>query len=473
MIDGVMNVIYVILYAILPLIMVLIGLLPKNQINNLEVLCAENNEKNMFYSIGFPVKLFIDVMIIMSLMFTVFYTIIINLGMPEYIYVVVGAISEILIILIQIVATMVALVIAFDKRIYVVFSVQDYLRECEYGYYCVMMILTGVIAHMMQDLKELNHVLIDSIRIVSTIMGLCYTAKCFWIEYIILFGNKNNELNILKKMYRYYESNNVYCDLESENIKDEAIVTNLDFLFLNYKKCYKRVKASGIRTIKFHIFDQRNSFIWMKWAENKFLRMLCFFCIVSFFMAINGNKKYLSLVSIIVCIILIIGCKVPEGFVKKSIINHLDGKAHFCITEKNEYYLHPYSIISIKINNYNKYVQSISSIIAFSEIIIKNGTKKKIIEFIENKMELIQKSGMKYGKEMLPCYLIGYVLYKEEYKINKLKKIYPKIEENAFEEMMLSFMKYIDKEETNKTQKSYIKWLSDKNNINRKLIKTK
>lgn len=464
------NRIIVILYAFAPVMILLICNRPiKKKEKRIDYIYSELQKSKVFDSIGFNFRFF-TTSIMLLIVTPIIY--LICLKVPnDKLYKVLQGDCDLLFILINIVVTLAVALIVYNKKIYIAFSLKDYLSEYEFGYYFMLMIMCGS-AHSfvtMIDWPDVIH-MICALRVTFEVFGICYIIKCFKREYIVLFGTRNAELDILKKLYRVYNIKNTRYTIHDAELDEEAIEINIDYLFQNFVSCYQRANADKITGIEYVHFKEEN---WEKWggeAKKVLFIFLALMCGVSAMMAMSEKdlNEYI-LLPIIIFVIFFLGSFVKNSFVNNMILNVWKDKSGFCVIRKKKYFLEFFND-SPKAKKYLLFIQSITSIAAFSEIILSQENQNdKFIYNIKNRVEKIEEKEINVGVEILPYFLVGYVLYKKKYKMKSLKKLYKKDRIANYDKMLEAFMEYMDGRIINNSQKEYIDWLSDKTN-KRKVI---
>lgn len=399
--------------------------------------------------------------IFLVVIYVVYVTCLVELG--ESIYAILESNYEFLIVLINIIVTLAVALIVYNKKMYIVFSLKDYLDEYDFGYYFVMMIICGVGSYIV-TIQKIEGVLNAQCVLGITIELLCiyYIIKCFRVEYIVLFGSGNTELNILKKLYRIYNISNVRYSINNAEMEldEEAIEINLEFLFQNFIFCYRRAKGNNITDIEYVHFNCTNREKWIEEAKREYLLLSRFMCFLSLlvFISANGIKRILILpILFIVFELLYLG---KSSKVENLILKIWEGNTGFSVTGKKRYYF-DFWYNSFKEARYLRLIQSITSLAAFAEIILtEEDVNKNFVDVLEERLIKIEEKNIKVGKEVLPYFLIGYLLYKKKYKMKPLKRLYKNEKEVNFDKMLLAFMECIDRGNVNDRQKNYMNWLA-------------
>lgn len=155
--------------------------------------------------------------------------------------------------------TMALVIVVFDKKYYILFSMSDVLKKYKVPESIVVAVFTYIVGCVMQiPLREnaLESVLAATIFIMYQIMiiyNIVSNAYILYITITILFFDEKKELNLLEQLHRRFKISkadiSIYKKLQECDV--EYIEINIEYLIEQYIKICKKSKISKIKYMEF------------------------------------------------------------------------------------------------------------------------------------------------------------------------------------------------------------------------------
>ena len=153
------------------------------------------------------------------------------------------------------VITVTVVLVAFKKKYYLAFSIEDVLAKYQYSgklFFLISIVLLteifNTICVMMQSYNkwqfafEMGSVILYFLAIGVSIYMLCVVIT-------IIFSKEHKELVVLNNLY-YKTKPMIYYSEEDKEIDDKALYMNIEYLLDQYSFNYRKVKAGDIKEIK-------------------------------------------------------------------------------------------------------------------------------------------------------------------------------------------------------------------------------
>ena len=168
-------------------------------------------------------------------------------------------VSNIVIGLTAITITMAVVVILFDKRYYIVFSIRDVLKKYKFSEFLINVILSCIVVSIatltllnkkIDSYFDVAKFMILEIETIFNILGVAYIL-CVIIN--IMFLEQKNELSLLGQLYRkfgLYKIDTLHFKSKKSWSK-EAVEINVDYLLERYINVCNRKKIFNIKSVEF------------------------------------------------------------------------------------------------------------------------------------------------------------------------------------------------------------------------------
>lgn len=168
-------------------------------------------------------------------------------------------VSSIVIGLTTIAITMAVVIILFDKRYYIVFSIREVLQKYKFSE-CLIVVIICCILVSVTSMTLLNgqidssfdvaRFVILEIAAVYNIVGVTYIL---WVIINIMFLERKNELCLLGQLYRRFSLHRIDTMhfKSKKNWSKEAVEINIEYLIERYINICKRKKIVRIKDIEF------------------------------------------------------------------------------------------------------------------------------------------------------------------------------------------------------------------------------
>lgn len=410
-----------------------------------------------------------------------------NVKYDSYIYEMikkVEVISSVVIGLTAIAITMSVVVILFDKRYYIVFSIREVLQKYKFSE-CLIIVISSCILVSIATLTLLNE-RIDSyfdvarfmILEIATIYNVVGVTYILGVIVNIMFLEQKSELSLLGQLYRRFWLHRIDTlhFKSKKNWNKDAVEINVEYLLERYINVCKRKKIVSITSVEFATTMDCYKEKWYGRARNKFIRMMLFLLFVSLIidvMVLKENCVWIIVLNIIVTAISIIFAYTSVQSFQLVIMRfYLDTWGYYLNTKDNKELFVP--MVALRMDNiYDKYIMRMNSLNAFFYIWINHVDKKKRTIGYEFEEMLLRLESMD-NRNMItyfPVFTIGFFLFEKNIKIERIKDLYNEmvVEENkqhSFERMMHSQIFNLTKNfnekvfEYRKGLNKYLQWIS-------------
>ena len=329
-----------------------------------------------------------------------------------------------------IVITVTVVLVAFKKKYYLVFSVEDVLDKYKYREKLFFLIATLV-------LVEIINVLILSIKfpreykfafgvesIILYCLALGVSIRMLYIVITIIFSTEHNELALLNNLYYKIKPMAWHSEVQAE-VDDSALYMNIEYLIDQYSLNYKKIKAGDIKEIKCdNVFEEAINKVY-----NHILKTLCKFeikymliCVSVYFVfefcLLSGgihvikemlNSLIFSVVVWFACIGILALCGISKRFVPlKQLVNRLFMHDYFFKFKKED---KEFFVSIHDIGLYRKHAgffKSVLNMVVFFKMLGSNpNTMQKMLNQIE-KLYAYPSREDHLGKEQMYYFVMIY-----------------------------------------------------------------
>lgn len=340
--------------------------------------------------------------------------------------------------------TMALVVVVFDKKYYILFSMSDVLKKYKVPESIVVAVFTYIVCCVIQIAllgNTVESILTAAVFIIYQIMviyNMISNTYILCIMITILFFDEKKELNLLQQLYRRFWISkvdiNTYKKLDEWDV--EALEINIEYLIEQYMKLCKKSKISKIKYMEFStifgIYERK----WYKKARRKFL-----------------------------------GC-IPKTSVKNGIIRiFYDSWGYYVwLGDKKEHFI---PRIAVGFDNvYNRFINIMNSINAFFYILLESGNdgeknKEKLENIVRKVIKCFDEDKNISNVTYMPIMVVGYFLFQKQIVVNEIKNVYLQkySKDTLFVKSLYSQLYYLtindyEKEENmQKAVHSYLNWL--------------
>lgn len=410
-----------------------------------------------------------------------------NAKYDSYIYEMIKKIevvSSVVIGLTAIAITMAVVVILYDKRYYIVFSIREVLQKYKFSE-CLIIVISSCILVSIATLTLLNEK-IDSyfdiarfmVLEIATIYNVVGVTYILGVIVNIMFLEQKSELSLLGQLYRRFWLHRIDTlhFKSKKNWNKDAVEINIEYLLERYINVCKRKKIVRITSVEFVTTMDCYKRKWYGRARNKFVRMmliLLFVSIVIDSIVLKEQCVWINLFNIVVTVISIIFAYTNVQSFQLVIMRFYSDTWGYYINANDNKELFIPRVALRKNDIYDKYIMRMNSLNAFFYIWINYVDKKKRTIEYEFEEMLLQLETID-NRNMItyfPVFTIGFFLFDKNIKIGRIKDLYNEIvvEENKqhlFERMMHSQIFYLTKNfnkevfEYRKGLNEYLQWIS-------------
>lgn len=395
-------------------------------------------------------------------------------------------INNIVIGLTSMAVTMAVVIIAIDKKYYIVFSIREVLQQYKFPE-CLWILSISCLIELGSSLSLLDNYIdssFDYIRFliveITTLYVFLCTAYTFFLLINIMFMNHTQELALLKKIYKRFW----LYQIDMQPFKDQgnwdlqAVETNIDYLLEDYRKKCRKKKISRIHKIEFGTALGEQQDKWCKYARNCAIKMVLFLLAISTIidiLVLRESAQFLCAINVAVTLVACsIFCQKKKAIQLSLLLFYADTWGYFISTENGKEKMIP-RVPIVKNGVYNKYIMSMNSLIAFFYIWINcTNVKYENVKFAF--VKVIQKISRWKNQDTIiyfPVFIIGYFLFDKGVEVDELRKIYNKYiirksENDEFARMLDGQILYLTKnfyEEKlgyRSTFNKYMEWLQMK-----------
>lgn len=410
----------------------------------------------------------------------------INFLYGSYVYAVVNkieVISSMAIGITTIAVTMAVVIILFDKKYYIVFTIQEVLQKYRFSESLGVVIFSCVFisAISMTLLRGQIDSLFDIIRFTTLEIAVLYnTIANIYIFYVIIkimFFDQKDELNLLEQLYRIFwlhRVDTIYFK-DKGNWSKEAVVINVDHLIDKYVEICSRMEIVQIDKIEFCTTRGNYNHKWYNEARKRFFRaVLVLFAISTLpngFMFCEKSYWFLLFNTIATAILIILTYLKIDSlrFMIMRVYSDTWGY-YFYLKTGNELFIPRGESRKNKV--YGIYVNIMNSINAFFYIWTNyiDKDEKYIQEVYKDVIDQIENIEEANLAICFPVFTIGYFLFENHIEVTRIKEIYREIvlveeKQHSFERMMQSQILYLTKNFSKEvlyykeTLDRYIKWM--------------
>lgn len=409
-----------------------------------------------------------------------------NAQHDEYIYEMIKkleVVSSIVIELTAIAITMAVVIIVFDKRYYIVFSIREVLQKYKFAE-CLLLVIFSCLIVSGITMTLLNGKIdseFDVWRFMALEIGVIYNiagvAYIIGIIIYIMFIEQKSELSLLGQLYRRFWLNRVDTlhFKDKEKWSREAIEINVEYLIERYVGICKRNHIAQIEDIEFVTTMECYKKKWYGKARDKFVRMMLRLLILS--TIINVMVLIESCYSIIFFNIIITAMTIVFTYLNIESIQlvimrlYSDTWGYYIYIKNGKELFIPR--VALRIDNiYDKYIMRMNSLNAFFCIWMNYVDKDKehIQKMYEEVIAWFEDIKIKNIATCLPVFTIGYFLFENDIKIDNVKELYkeivlPENKQCTFKRVMHSQIFYLTKNfnkqlfEYREKLDSYLKWI--------------
>lgn len=412
-----------------------------------------------------------------------------NAKYDSYIYEMIDKIevvSNIVIGLTAITITMAVVVILFDKRYYIVFSIRDVLKKYKFSEFLINVIFSCIVVSIatltllnkkIDSYFDVAKFMILEIETIFNILGVAYIL-CVIIN--IMFLEQKNELSLLGQLYRkfgLYKIDTLHFKSKKSWSK-EAVEINVEYLLERYINVCNRKKIFNIKSVEFVTTMGCYKQKWYDIVRKKFALMMLFLLIVSFFInkiILKENCMFINLLNIFITLFSIIFANANVQCFQFVLMRlYLDTWGYYLNTnnKKKNLFVPTFSLRTSTI--YNKYIMRMNSLNAFFYIWINYVNKKKHTIEYEFKEILLKLDSMDKHNMItyFPAFTIGFFLFEKNIKIEKIKDLYNEMvakenKQHSFQRMMHSQIFNLTKNfneelfEYRDGLNKYLQWISE------------
>lgn len=359
--------------------------------------------------------------------------------------------------------TMAVVIIVFDKRYYIVFSIREVLQKYKFSE-CLLLVSFSCLIVSGTTMTLLNGK-IDSdfdvwrfmaleIGVIYNIVGVAYTIG---VIIYIMFIEQKSELSLLGQLYRRFWLHRVDTlhFKDKENWSREAVEINIEYLIERYVSICKRKHIAQIEDIEFVTTMDCYKKKWYGKARDKFVRMMLWLLVLS--TLINIVVLIESCYSIIFFNIIITVMTIALTYLNIESIQlvimrlYSDTWGYYIYKKNGKELFIPR--VALRIDNiYDKYIMRMNSLNAFFCIWMNYVDKDQehIQKMYEEVIAWFEDVKTKNIATCFPVFTIGYFLFDNDIKINNIKELYkeivlPENKQYAFKRIMHSQIFYLTK----------------------------
>ncbi len=379
--------------------------------------------------------------------------------------------------------TMAVVIIVFDKRYYIVFSIREVLQKYKFSE-CLLLVSFSCLIVSVITMTLLNGK-IDSefdvwrfmaleIGVIYNIVGVAYIIGV--IIYIMFFEQKS-ELSLLRQLYRRFWMHRVDTShfKDKANWNRDAVKINIEYLVERYVSICKRKCIIQIENIEFVTTMECYKKKWYGKARDKFVRTMLWILILSTFinvMVLVESCYLIIFFNIIITVMTIALTYMNIESIQLVIMRLYSDTWGYYIRKKNgkELFI---PRVALRIDNiYDKYIMRMNSLNAFFYIWMNYVDKNQehIQKMYEEVITWFEDIETKNIATFFPVFTIGYFLFDNDIKIDNIRELYKEIvlsenKQYAFKRVMHSQIFYLTKnfnEEVfgyKKKMDLYLKWI--------------
>ncbi len=477
----------VLLAFIVFLCTIIIKFMKKERVNPVEKLCNEkkfNKIEKIHSQVDYLSEIYLFVCVTLGI---IPFVALFNAQYDLYIYEMIkriDVVSSVVIGLTAIAVTMAVVVILFDKRYYIVFSIREVLQKYKFAE-CLIIVSTSCVLVSVDTLTLLNGK-IDSyfdvarfmVLEIATIYNIVGNTYILGVIINIMFLEQKSELSLLGKLYRRFWLYRIDTShfKDKKNWNKDVVEINVEYLLERYINICKHKKIVKIKSMEFVTTMACYKEKWYSKARDKFVRMMLFLLLISIVIDVIVLKencvRIISFNIIVTAVSIIFACIGIQSLQLVIMQFYSDTWGYYLNINDNKELFVPR--VALRKNNiYDKYIMRMNSLNAFFYIWVNDVDKKKRSikdEFkrIISRLEVLEEKTM---VTYFPVFTIGYFLYEKNIKVHKIKDIYSEMvaQENnqyLFERMIHSQVFYLTKNtgkeiyEYRNRLNEYLQWIA-------------
>ena len=413
------------------------------------------------------------------------FVVILDIRYEPYIYQMIkniDVVSSVVIGLTTMAITMAVVIILFDKRYYIVFSIREVLQKYKFTE-CLFIVIGSCILVSIATLSLLNKKIdsnFDVVRFIileiATVYNVLGVTYILCVIVVIMFLEQKRELSLLGQLYRGFRLNRIDTlhFKTKKNWNKDVVDINVEYLLEQFLKICNCKKIGRLTDIEFVTTMDWHRKKWYRKASHRFvITMLCLLGVSVFidWMTFKANCVKIVFFNILVTTIAIIFAYSNSKSFQSVIMRfYLDTWGYYFTTSNNKERFVPR--YSIRKNAYSKYVIKMNSLNAFFYIWINYVDKKNSVLENEFKKVILYLEDVK-NKNMItyfPVFTIGFFLFERDIKVVELKKIYDEIivqnnKQFSFKRMMDSQIFYLTQRHQSelfgyrKKLNKYLQWI--------------
>ena len=373
-------------------------------------------------------------------------------------------------------------VIVFDKKYYLVFSMCDVLQNYKVVE-CAFMSLFSYIIVLIMQFTLINQNLGFGRFTIIEIAAMCniaFNTYILAVTFYIMFSRQKKELEMLSQLYRSFWIDKI----DTSSFKDQnnwskaAVEINVDYLLQKYTAICQKKRIYNIDYIEFKTTIGEKK--WYRVARNKLIISNIICLVISMVIDINDLHSKcvmlagLNFTAVLVNIAIAFG---ENDYVRLAVLKmFFDTWGYYIRQGKNSEDFIP-SVAFRKRNVYDNYIARMNSLNAFffiwiNYVGIEDCNKDFMEEVYQEVIEWIESIEYKDAKKCknigiyMPVFIIGFFLYQKGIEVLRNIEIYNEMKLNAkeFETMFLSHIVYLTKNSEEHIQKveGYLDWLQGK-----------
>lgn len=346
-----------------------------------------------------------------------------------------ATINDVMTTVIISIMSMAVVVVAFDKKYYLVCSIRNILSVYHFFESIVVTLVSWLFINILSVLLwyfELETLIGDvfiTLYILIVPMNMVLVMYDFYIMIIIMFSNKNKELKGLLWLDQVFKVKQVDCSSfkKKEDWSKGEIEFNLEYLISNYIRRSRKIRIEGLKQLEFittiGIYQKK----WKKFAKKRVIIIAIMGMIIDLFytFALMRSEFWKLLIfngvffSCIVGLVYILkNKKIRQNFN----ILFLDSWGYY-FKDRKEQFIERFPWYPSK---YYKFIISLDSLIGFFYIMLLIKVKKKKIEkAISFLMKSLDECEVKNIIFYLPVFIIGYFVYeKKNIQLEVIKEKY-------------------------------------------------
>ena len=382
--------------------------------------------------------------------------------------------------------TVSAVVILFNKKYYLVFSIQEVLQAYHFSgsvgcifASCLTMCFATFMLLSYTPGVWMKRALVLTLEC-SMLYNFIADVFCFRTNYKVMFSSQKIELRLLNHLDRIFWTADGLDDSDVRGAKEwsfSAMRPNVEYLCGRYVAQARKLPIQDVKELHAMVHGRSNTSVWDKYAKklrNYFVIWDVIFYIVSVMIsivALNDGSLGLILLDTFFLVISFIFALYQKSPVYKAFTNFIHEMMGCCMDTRHggQVLIPRYSMI--KKNKYAEFINRMNNLTAFFVIALRQGVDQKAIESaVLEALDWLSDIGEKDRNIVLylPIFSIGYFAYEKGMYFSELQSLFQKwkmedtltlfqtmIEEQIFYLTQASYQKEDYRKETEK----YLAWL--------------